>query len=126
MQAQIGNSGGKVFVVSAAVLKRLIREGDAAFVTAASKASKTVVAKTATTATDRRGRVPGNYFPNAGKKLASDVNPKVAKVFAMIKAHRKGGITQKEIVRSSKLPNSTVWYALVKLRDLKAVSYKAA
>jgi hypothetical protein len=70
-----------------------------------------------------RGRTAGFYFP-AVKKV--DANETVTKIFAYITKNRKTGTTQKQIQDGFKLPHSTVWYALVKLRDLKAVKYQAA
>jgi uncharacterized membrane protein len=77
-------------------------------------------------AANLRGRVAGNYVPSTSKKLPEGVNPKVAKVYNFIARHKKGGITQKTLVETSKLPNSTVWYALVKLREMKLVKYLPA
>jgi uncharacterized membrane protein len=70
-----------------------------------------------------RGRVAGIYVPKAGVKLGKDVNPKIVKVFGFIQKNRKG-ITQKALVKTSKLPNSTVWYALKRLQKDKAVAYQ--
>jgi hypothetical protein len=73
----------------------------------------------------QRGRTAAPYFPMVNK-LPKDAKPTIAKVFKFIAQHKKDGITQKKLVKTSRLPNSTVWYALVKLRAAKAVVQKKA
>jgi hypothetical protein len=78
------------------------------------------------TTSGARGRTPGAYFVKTGARLPKDVNENTATVFQFIKRNRKG-ISQSALVKGTKLPNSTVWYALKNLQNkLKAVQYKSA
>jgi len=77
----------------------------------------------ATTSGRGRGRTAGLYSVMP-RKTKVDANPTITKVFNFIK--RSKGTTQKNIQDRLELPHSTVWYALVQLRAMKAVQYKAA
>lgn len=89
----------------------------------ATAAADTTATKTASTGSNRRGRMPGLYFTRK-RNLPKDTNTNIVKVFKVIRAQK--GITQKDLVKRSRMPNSTVWNALQKLRKNKAVEFRAA
>lgn len=72
----------------------------------------------------RQGRRARHYV--ADSTSVKGVNDTVQSVFNAIKTAGKSGITQKDVQDSLKLPHSTVWYALVKLRKRNAVTHVTA
>lgn len=130
-----------VLLVTPAALSNILNHGGVKFAPARMTARDTAVAtpapartaaarvdatrKARTTGSNAgRGRVAGVYVPKTGVKLAKDLNPKVTRIFNVIKKNRSKGITQKALVKTSKLPNSTVWYALKRLQKDKSIAYQ--
>lgn len=69
-----------------------------------------------------RGRRARKYL--ASTAVVKNVNDTVATVFKSIKAAGKEGVTQVDLQNALKLPHSTVWYALKKLRGKKVVTFE--
>lgn len=80
----------------------------------------TEVVKSFGVETMRRGRIARHYIADSTKDVKG-LNETMTNVFNTLKAAGTEGYTQQEVMDALKLPHSTVWYALVKLRKRHAV-----